>query len=60
METSKWVLGKEHPNSLSSMHTLAMTYHTQGQWNEAEELLMVVIEARKRVLARSIPTHSLP
>ncbi|KAK3983889.1 hypothetical protein QBC44DRAFT_375780 [Cladorrhinum sp. PSN332] len=38
METSKRVLGDEHPDTLSSMADLAATWSSQGRWKEAEEL----------------------
>lgn len=48
METSKRVLGDEHPDTLSSMANLAATWSSQGRWKEAEELEVRVMEARKR------------
>jgi len=38
METSKRVLGDEHPDTLTSMNNLASTYRKQGRWKEAEEM----------------------
>ena len=38
MEKRKDILGKEHPDTLSSMESLAATYRNQGKWNEAEAL----------------------
>ena len=38
METTKRVLGDEHPDTLTSMANLAVTFHNQGRWNEAEKL----------------------
>ena len=38
METTKRVLGEEHPDSLTSMANLASTYRGQGRLKEAEEL----------------------
>ncbi|KAN0083774.1 kinesin light chain 3 [Elaphomyces granulatus] len=35
METSKTVLGSEHPDTLTSMASLATTYQYQGRWTEA-------------------------
>jgi Tetratricopeptide repeat len=40
METRKRVLGKEHPDTLTSMANLASTYGNQGRWKEAEELFV--------------------
>ncbi|KAK7039318.1 FabD/lysophospholipase-like protein [Favolaschia claudopus] len=55
LEASKQLLGKEHPDTLSSMANLAATYRDQGQWGEAEELEVTVLEARKRVLGKEHP-----
>ncbi|GLB08582.1 hypothetical protein AtubIFM57258_004479 [Aspergillus tubingensis] len=55
MELSKRVLGPEHPDTLSSMSNLALTYSYQGQWKEAEELQVQVLELRKRVLGPEHP-----
>jgi hypothetical protein len=38
METTKRVLGDEHPDTLTGMGNLASTYMNQGRWREAEEL----------------------
>ena len=38
METSKTVLGPDHPDTLSSMANLASTYRNQGRLTEAEKL----------------------
>jgi len=51
----KAVLGKEHPDTLSSMANLASTYWNQGRLKEAEELEVRVIETRKRVLGEEHP-----
>lgn len=32
METSKRVLGPEHPDTLMSVNNLASMYHNQGRW----------------------------
>jgi tetratricopeptide (TPR) repeat protein len=55
METTKRVLGDEHPHTLSSMANLASTYRNQGRWNEAEELDVQVMETTKRVLGDEHP-----
>jgi hypothetical protein len=57
MEMSKRVLGDEHPDTLTSMGNLALTYSNQGRWKEAEELEVQVIETRKRVLGDEHPTR---
>ncbi|OCL11362.1 HET-domain-containing protein [Glonium stellatum] len=38
METHKRVLGPEHPDTLTSIASLASTYRNKGRWDEAEEL----------------------
>ena len=37
------------------MASLAATYQNQGRWNEAENLAVQVMEARKRVLGAEHP-----
>jgi Tetratricopeptide repeat len=49
------VLGEEHPNTLTSMGDLALTYGNQGRWKEAESLGVRVMEMRKRVLGEEHP-----
>jgi hypothetical protein len=44
METSKRVLGAEHPSTLTATENLASTCWNQGRWNEAEALQVVVPE----------------
>lgn len=55
VESSKRVLGEEHPDTLTSMSNLASTYSSQGQWKEAEVLEVQVTETRKRVLGEEHP-----
>ena len=55
METSKRVLGEEHPDTLTSMANLASTFWNQGRWKEAEELEVQVMETFKRVLGEEHP-----
>ncbi|KAK7039332.1 FabD/lysophospholipase-like protein [Favolaschia claudopus] len=45
----------EHPDTLSSMANLASTCYVQGELNEAEELEVIVLAARKRVLGEEHP-----
>jgi len=40
------------------MENLASTYRNQGRWKEAEELAVLVMETRKRLLGESIPHRS--
>ncbi|KAL3429649.1 purine and uridine phosphorylase [Aspergillus tetrazonus] len=55
LESSKQLLGSEHPATLTSMVNLACTYMDQGQWKEAEELGVQVLELRKQVLGPEHP-----
>ena len=55
MQTSKRVLGDEHPSTLSSTANLASTYWNQGHWAKAEELFVQVMQTRKRVLGDEHP-----
>jgi tetratricopeptide (TPR) repeat protein len=54
-ETKNRVLGAEHPDTLTSMAYLALTYRNQGRWKEAEELEVQVMEMTKRVLGEEHP-----
>jgi len=55
-ETRKRVLGPEHPDTLTSMANLALTYTDQGRWKEAEELGVQVLETKKRVIGPEHPS----
>ena len=55
METRKQVLGPEHPDTLTSMGSLASIYWNQGRWKEAEQLELQVIETQKQVLGPEHP-----
>jgi serine/threonine protein kinase/tetratricopeptide (TPR) repeat protein len=48
-------LGEEHPNTLRSMHSLALLYHRQGRWGEAEPLYVKVLQIQRRVLGEEDP-----
>jgi hypothetical protein len=52
METRKRILGQEHPNTLTSMGNLALTYYKQARWTEAEELQEQVMKMSLRILGR--------
>ena len=41
------VLGLEHPDTLTSMANLALTFWNQGRWKKAEELEVQVVETRR-------------
>ncbi|KAA6412978.1 MAG: hypothetical protein FRX48_02721 [Lasallia pustulata] len=53
METR--LLGTEHPDTLTSMSNLALTYSHRGLWKEAEKLGVQVVEISKRVLGAEHP-----
>jgi tetratricopeptide (TPR) repeat protein len=55
-ETRESVLGPEHPDTLLSMSSLALTYWNQGRWTEAEDLEVQVVETMKRVLGLEHPS----
>ena len=55
IETSKKVLGQEHPDTLTSMSNLASTYRNQGRWKEADELEVQVVDVRARLLGQLYP-----
>ena len=38
MDTSKKILGAEHPDTLTNIAILALTFLNQGRWKEAKEL----------------------
>ncbi|THC87591.1 hypothetical protein EYZ11_012963 [Aspergillus tanneri] len=48
-------IGPEHPDTLTSIESLASTYWNQGRWNEAEKLEVQVMETRKTVLGAKHP-----
>ncbi|KZL66524.1 kinesin light chain [Colletotrichum tofieldiae] len=48
-------LGEEHPDTLRSMATMALTHRDQGQWREAEELGERVMDISVRVLGGEHP-----
>ncbi|KAK4678495.1 hypothetical protein QC764_308170 [Podospora pseudoanserina] len=63
-EISQAHLGEEHPDTLTSMNEIAVTYQSQGRWKEAELLQLQVLEIQKRVLGEEHPNilasmHSL-
>ncbi|KAL4732890.1 hypothetical protein BDV11DRAFT_210631 [Aspergillus similis] len=56
LEIDKRQRGPEHPLTLTIMANLALTYHNQGRWNEAEKLNMEVMKTRKAVLGAEHPS----
>ncbi|THH20457.1 hypothetical protein EW146_g905 [Bondarzewia mesenterica] len=55
VETSRRVLGGEHPDTLRAMANLASIFRDQGRWMDAESLEAVVMETRRRVLGEEHP-----
>jgi Tetratricopeptide repeat len=49
------VLGLEHPDTLTSMGNLALTYKNKGRWDEALELLRECVTMRRKVLGANHP-----
>jgi tetratricopeptide (TPR) repeat protein len=58
MQIKKRLLGNEHPDTLTSMANLALTYCGQGRWRDAEELEAQVMQTTKRVFGNEHP-HTL-
>ena len=54
-ELQEKLFGLEHPETLTSMNNLALTYGDQGRWDEAEKLQVQVMETRLRVLKEDHP-----
>ena len=55
MDMRKKLLGAEHPDTLTSMANLTLTYHDQGRWKEAEQLDIQVMDKRKKLLGAEHP-----
>ncbi|KAI0864540.1 kinesin light chain 1 [Xylaria cubensis] len=51
----KEVLGREHPDTLSSMNNLGNAFNNQGKYKEAEEIYRKTLELRKKVLGKMHP-----
>ena len=49
-------LGEEHPDTLASMHNLAILYWNQGRHDEAEALCVKTLEMRRHILGEEDPT----
>jgi len=49
------VLGEEHPNYLTGIGILAEMYQAQGQFDEAERLLLVELKGFEKVLGKEHP-----
>ena len=55
METRKTKLGADHPNTLTSMHNLAIAYRDRGKWGDAERLQIQVVRIGKIALGLEHP-----
>jgi hypothetical protein len=55
METSKRVLGPEHPDTLTSMNNLSYTWKAMGKRADALKLMDECLQLRKRVLGVNHP-----
>ncbi|KAF8179807.1 hypothetical protein K438DRAFT_1842852 [Mycena galopus ATCC 62051] len=53
----KWrqSLSDEHPDTLTAMNNLASTYHSLGQFEDAEKLQLVALEKRRKILGDEHP-----
>ena len=49
------MLGPEHPNTLTSMNSLAGDYYSQGKYAQAEALYSQTLEIQRRVLGPEHP-----
>ena len=49
METRKRIQVEGHPETLSSMEDLALSFRNHERWKEAEGIGLQIIETRKRV-----------
>ncbi|KAJ7347989.1 hypothetical protein DFH08DRAFT_670253, partial [Mycena albidolilacea] len=55
LEKRKLLLGADHPNTLSAMGNLAVTYSELGRYQEAEPLETIVLEKQKLLLGAGHP-----
>jgi tetratricopeptide (TPR) repeat protein len=58
LETREKLLGREHPNTLTSVSQLGSVLERQGKYNEAEAMQRQALEEREKVLGREHP-HTL-
>ena len=49
------MLGKEHPDTLKSMNSLADSFYMQGKYDEAEKMHRQTLELREKVLGKEHP-----
>jgi tetratricopeptide (TPR) repeat protein len=55
LQLRKRILGEGHPNTLTSIHSLAICYNLAGRRSEALQLAEQVLNLRKRVLGEGHP-----
>ena len=55
LDMRKKLLGAEHPDTLTSMAHLAVTFWNQVRWDEAEKLEVQVMDMRKKLLGAEHP-----
>ena len=55
MKSYKRVLREEHPDTLTSMANLGLTYSNQGRWKAAESLEVQVMETSLGCWGTSTP-----
>ena len=58
VETGQEKFDDDHPNTLESMHGLAMLYKKQAQYDQAEPLLIEALKGRRLKLGDTHP-HTL-
>ena len=56
MEAREKLLGREHPNTLTSISNLGLVLSIQGKYKEAEVMHRRALEAREKVLGREHPS----
>ena len=56
MNGSKAKLGSNHPDTLTSMANLAVTYGDQGRLDAAHSLLFIAVETMQLVMGPKHPT----
>src|SRR5439155_4406934 len=55
LDLRRRVLGEEHPDTLSSMNSIALLYMYQGKYAQAEPVFVKVVQLQRRVLGEEHP-----
>ncbi|KAH7117472.1 hypothetical protein EDB81DRAFT_892338 [Dactylonectria macrodidyma] len=55
LDAREKVLGREHPDTLTSVHILALVLRYQGKYEEAEQMNRRALDASEKVLGREHP-----